>query len=150
MYSQFGSKEAIAVEALRSALAGSRRVWLRQLEKRGRKTALTAIVQGYLSALHRDEPGTGCLVAALGAEISRQARGVRDAFTAEFKEALKFLSELLADDENEFNPDDTLALFATMAGALTLSRAVTDPELSDRILTVTTAWIDRASKARDH
>src|SRR6266851_5615772 len=65
MYSQFGSKEAIAVEALRSALAGSRRVWLRQLEKRGRKTALTAIVQGYLSALHRDEPGTGCLVAAL-------------------------------------------------------------------------------------
>jgi len=61
-----------------------------------------------------------------------------------------FLSELLADDENEFNPDDTLALFATMAGALTLSRAVTDPELSDRILTVTTAWIDRASKARDH
>jgi TetR/AcrR family transcriptional regulator, transcriptional repressor for nem operon len=48
MYSQFGSKEAIAVEALRSALAGSRRVWLRQLEKRGRKTALTAIVQGYL------------------------------------------------------------------------------------------------------
>jgi len=149
MYSQFGSKEAIAVEALRSALAGSRRVWLRQLEKRGRKTALTAIVQGYLSALHRDEPGTGCLVAALGAEISRQPRGVRDAFTAEFKEALMFLSELLADDENEFNGDDTLALFATMAGALMLSRAVSDRELSDRILTVTTAWIDRAVKAGD-
>src|SRR5216684_4395801 len=141
MYSQFGSKEAIAVEALRSALAGSRRVWLRQLEKRGRKTALTAIVQGYLSALHRDEPGTGCLVAALGAEISRQPRGVR--------EALMFLSELLADDENEFNGDDTLALFATMAGALMLSRAVSDRELSDRILTVTTAWIDRAVKAGD-
>ena len=149
MYSQFGSKEAIAVEALRSALAGSRRVWLRQLEKRGRKTALTAIVQGYLSALHRDEPGTGCLVAALGAEISRQPRGVRDAFTAEFKEALMFLAELLADDENEFNGDDTLALFATMAGALMLSRAVSDRELSDRILTVTTAWIDRAVKAGD-
>jgi len=149
MYSQFGSKEAIAVEALRSALAGSRRVWLRQLEKKGRKKALTAIVQGYLSALHRDEPGTGCLVAALGAEISRQPRGVRDAFTAEFKEALMFLSELLADDENEFNGDDTLALFATMAGALMLSRAVSDRELSDRILTVTTAWIDRAVKAGD-
>src|SRR5260370_2559878 len=35
MYSQFGSKEAIAVEALRSALAGSRRGLLRQLEKKG-------------------------------------------------------------------------------------------------------------------
>ena len=150
VYSQFGSKQAITVEALRLALAGSRRIWLRQLEKRGRKTALTAIVQGYLSALHRDEPGTGCVVAALGAEISRQARGVRDAFTAEFKEALKFLSELVAEDENEFNRDDTLALFATMAGALMLARAVSDRELSDRILTVTTAWINRAVKARDH
>jgi hypothetical protein len=60
-----------------------------------------------------------------------------------------FLSELLADDENEFNGDDTLALFATMAGALMLSRAVSDRELSDRILTVTTAWIGRAVKAGD-
>ena len=150
VYSQFGSKQAIAVEALRSALAGSRRIWLRQLEKRGRKRALTAIVQGYLSAVHRDEPGTGCVVAALGAEISRQARGVRDAFTTEFKEALKFLSELLADDKNEFDRDDTLALFATMAGALMLARAVSDRELSDRILAVTSAWIDRAVKARNH
>jgi TetR/AcrR family transcriptional regulator, transcriptional repressor for nem operon len=150
VYSQFGSKEAITVEALRFALAGSRRIWLRQLEKRGRKTALTAIVQGYLSALHRDEPGTGCVIAALGAEISRQARGVRDAFTAELKDALKFLSELLADDENRLDRDDTLALFATMAGALMLSRAVSDRELSDRILTVTTAWIDRAVKAGNH
>jgi TetR/AcrR family transcriptional regulator, transcriptional repressor for nem operon len=149
MYSQFGSKEAIAVEALRLALADSRRIWLRQLEKKGRKTALTAIVQGYLSALHREEPGTGCLVAALGGEISRQTRGVRDAFTAEFKEALKFLFELVADDKNEFDPDDTLALFATMAGALTLARAVSDRELSDRILRVTIAWIDRAVKAGD-
>ena len=147
VYSQFGSKEAIAAEALRLAFAGSRRIWLRQLEKRGRKTALTAIVQDYLSALHRDEPGTGCVVAALGTEISRQARALREIFTAEFKEALKFLSELIADDENGFNRDDTLALFATMAGALMLARAVSDRELSDRILTVTTAWIDRAVKA---
>jgi TetR/AcrR family transcriptional regulator, transcriptional repressor for nem operon len=150
VYSQFGSKEAITVEALRLALAGSRRIWLRRLDKRGRKTALTAIVQGYLSALHRDDPGTGCVVAALGGEISRQARGVRDAFTAEFKEALKFLSELVAEDENGFNRDDTLALFATMTGALMLARAVSDRELSDRILTVTTAWINRAVKAREY
>src|SRR6266478_1536617 len=60
VYSQFGSKEAITVEALRLALAGSRRIWLRRLDKLGRKTALSAIVQGYLSAVHRDEPGTGC------------------------------------------------------------------------------------------
>ena len=150
VYSQFGSKEAITVEALRLALAGSRRIWLRNLGQRGSKTALTAIVHGYLSTLHRDEPGTGCIIAALGAEISRQGRGVRDAFTAEFKEALKFLAELIADDENRLDRDDALALFATMAGAIMLARAVTDRELSDRILTVTTAWIDRAVKAGDH
>jgi TetR/AcrR family transcriptional repressor of nem operon len=90
VYSQFGSKEAIVIESIRLALAESRRIWLRQLKRRGRKPTLTTIAQGYLSARHRDEPGTGCLVAALGGEISRQARDVRDAFTAEFKEALKF------------------------------------------------------------
>ena len=146
LYSQFGSKEAIAIESMRLALACSKRIWRRQLEKRGRKTALAAIVDGYLSARHRDEPGSGCIVAALGGEISRQPRSVRDAFTAEFKDAVKFLFELVVDEENGFSCDDILAAFAGMAGAIILSRAISDPELSDRILKATNSRIDRASR----
>src|ERR1700732_896718 len=52
VYSQFGSKEAIAIESIRLALRGSRRTWLRAAAKKGE--VLSAVVQSYLSARHRD------------------------------------------------------------------------------------------------
>src|SRR5580704_9921449 len=52
VYSQFGSKEAIAIDSIRLALRGSRRTWLRAAAKKGQ--VLPAIVESYLSARHRD------------------------------------------------------------------------------------------------
>ena len=142
VYSRFGSKEAIAIESVRLALRGSKRAWLRELEKKAQKKALPAIVESYLSARHRDDPGTGCVVAALGGDISRQPKSVRDAFTEELKDALKFLAELGANDDSSLSWEDTLAAFASMAGALMLARAVTDRVLSDQILKVTATWVN--------
>jgi len=134
VYSQFGSKEAITIEAIRLALRGSRRAWLRAMERRGRQKIFPAIVESYLSERHRDEPGKGCLVAALASDISRQPRNVRDAFTEEFKDALKFLSGLVSSDDSAITEDDALAAFSFMAGAMMLSRAVSDDALSERLL----------------
>src|SRR5258705_4247245 len=58
VYSQFGSKEAIAVESIRLALRGSKQAWLRMAAKKGHKKVLPAIVESYLSGRHRDTPGT--------------------------------------------------------------------------------------------
>jgi TetR/AcrR family transcriptional repressor of nem operon len=148
VYSQFGSKEAIAVESIRLAFRGSKRAWLRVSAKKGRKKTFPAIVESYLSARHRDAPGTGCLVAALGADISRQPRSLRDAFTEEFKDALEFLAELGAGDDNWVSRDEMLVAFASMAGALMLARAVTDEALSEHILTAATRWIETRAKPR--
>src|SRR6266436_7022902 len=49
LYSQFGSKEVIAAEAIRFALARGKRLWQRALERNPGKRALPAIVDGYLS-----------------------------------------------------------------------------------------------------
>jgi TetR/AcrR family transcriptional repressor of nem operon len=141
VYSQFGSKEAIAIEAIRLALRDSRRAWQRTLERKGSKKVFPAIVEGYLSRRHRDSPGRGCLIAALGGDISRQPAKVRNAFTEEFKTEMRALAEMLRKDDASVRPDDALAGFAAMAGALMLSRAVSDEELSDRILKATTRWI---------
>src|SRR5229473_1247839 len=92
LYSQFGSKEAIAAEAVRVALAKSQHLWQVLAERNGGKKVLPAIVAQYLSAAHRDSAGRGCVVAALGSEIARQPRAVRDAFTREFKHSLEFLA----------------------------------------------------------
>jgi TetR/AcrR family transcriptional repressor of nem operon len=134
VYSQFGSKEAIAIEVIRLALRESRRTWLRAIERRGRKKVLAAIVESYLSERHRDAPGQGCLVAALAGDISREADDVRDAFTDEFKDALKFLGALVGTDDPSLSEEDVLTDFCFMAGAMILSRAVSDDELSARIL----------------
>jgi hypothetical protein len=42
---------------------------------------LKAIVVGYLSLTHRDDPGNGCVLAALGADVARKSPAVRHAAT---------------------------------------------------------------------
>jgi TetR/AcrR family transcriptional repressor of nem operon len=146
VYSQFGSKEAIVVDAIRLALRGSKQAWLRMAAKKGRKKVLPAIVQSYLSIRHRDARGTGCVVAALGGDISRQSKAVRDTFTEEFKRALEFLSELMSSDDSSITRDDALATFASMVGGLILARAISDPALSDHILEATSVWVNRTAR----
>ena len=137
VYSQFGSKEAIAAEALREALAGSRRLWRRLLERNGRGKTFPAIVARYLSRAHRDSAGAGCVVAALGSEIAKQPERVRDAFTAELVKALDFIAGLMPRTSRSRSYEDAIAAFAIMAGALILARAVSDEHLSNRILEAT-------------
>jgi TetR/AcrR family transcriptional repressor of nem operon len=148
LYSQFGSKEAIATEAIRFALTRGKRVWQRALERNPGKRALPAIVDGYLSRAHRDAPGSGCVVAALGTDIARQPRRVRQAFTREIKDDLEFLSRLMPNGDHSRSYEDAIVAFASMAGALILARAVSDETLSDLILKSTARRVIRHGKVR--
>jgi TetR/AcrR family transcriptional regulator, transcriptional repressor for nem operon len=148
LYSQFGSKEVIAAEAIRFALARGKRVWQRALERNPGMRALPAIVDGYLSRAHRDAVGTGCVVAALGTDIGRQPRRVREAFTREIKDDLEFLSRLMPNEGKERRYEDAIATFASMAGALILARAVNDEQLSDLILKSTAKRVIKRAKSR--
>ncbi len=150
LYSQFGSKEAIAAEAIRFALTRGKRVWQRALERNPGKRALPAIVDGYLSRAHRDAPGNGCVVAALGTDIARQPRRVRQAFTREIKVDLEFLSRLMPDGDPSRSYEDAIVAFASMIGALILARAVSDDALSDLILKSTAKRVIKRGKARQH
>jgi TetR/AcrR family transcriptional repressor of nem operon len=137
VYSHFGSKEAIAAEAIRLAFQGSKRLWQRLAERKGVEKTFAAIVATYLSREHRDSPGQGCVAAALGADVARQPHSVRTAFTEEFKDALAFLAGVMPGEDPTRRYEDAIAAFAAMAGALTLARAVSDATLSDLILKTT-------------
>jgi TetR/AcrR family transcriptional repressor of nem operon len=117
-------------------------------ERTGRKKVFPAIVTQYLSAMHRDAAGQGCVVAALGSEIARQPDAVRDAFTREFKNSLQFLAELMGENNPSRSNEDAIAAFASMVGALILARAVNDEPLSNQILKSTAKRVIRAGKAR--
>ena len=131
LYSQFGSKERLVEEAVAHAISA-----------KGREVpevfVLDDYVSEYLSAAHRDEPGSGCPFAALSCEISRQSRGVRERFTAGVRGVIALLSSRM---EPGLKPrqreEKALATAASLVGALVLARAVNDPKLSDDILRAT-------------
>ncbi|HYV57136.1 MAG TPA: helix-turn-helix domain-containing protein [Candidatus Nitrosopolaris sp.] len=133
-YSQFASKDALAAEAIGLALSRWRRVWHRAAKRGTGSQALRSIVANYLSARHRDSPGRGCGVAALGASVARQPRAVRAAFTRELKDAVDFLTELMPGRNRAQRHADAIAAFACMVGGLILARAVEDERFSARIL----------------
>jgi TetR/AcrR family transcriptional repressor of nem operon len=99
VYSQFGSKEVIAAEAIRLALDRGSHLWQRIAQRKGSQRAFPAIVDRYLSRAHRDDAGRGCVIAALGSEVARQPQTVRDALTAELKHAVEFLAALMPADQ---------------------------------------------------
>jgi len=146
VYSQFGSKQVVTAEAVRLALARSKHLWQILAERNGRKKVFPTIVAQYLSASHRDSAGQGCVVAALGSEIARQPRRVRDSFTREFKNSLEFLAELMRQDDPASGKEDAIAAFVSMVGALILARAVSDETLSHQILKTTAKRVMGASR----
>ncbi len=131
LYSQFGSKERLVEEAVAHAIT-----------TKGQEVpaafALRDYVSEYLSAAHRDMPGSGCPFAALGCEMPRQSKGVRERFTAGLRGMVGLLSGRMGPGLKQRQRDDkALATVASLVGALVLARAVNDPKLSDDILRAT-------------
>jgi len=145
-YSQFESKEALAAEAIRLALCRSKRVWQRAAERQRRSDAFKSIVAGYLSREHRDSPGRGCVVAALGPSIARQPRRVREAFTRELEDAVDLLARLVPGNDHARRREDAIAAFACMTGALVLARAVADERFSSQILAAAAKRVIRGER----
>lgn len=127
LYSQFGSKERLAAEALNHALENS-------AARAGQAATLTELAAGYLSERHRDAPGRGCAIAALGAEMPRHGGTMRHNFTEGLRRMVARVAALLPAAQAEARQAAAMAHVATLVGALVLARAVDDPDLSARIL----------------
>ena len=131
MYSQFGSKDRLVEEAVAHAIVAKRREVPDEF-------ALGDYVYEYLSAGHRDKPGSGCPFAALSCEMARQSGGVRDRFTAGIRGMIGLLSGRMTSTlKPRQREEKALAMAASLVGALVLARAVNDPKLSDDILRAT-------------
>lgn len=133
-YGHFASKDDLIASVVAQQLA----------EQTARVAALPvgpgsveALVSAYLSPAHRDDVAGGCPSAALLDEVGRSSDAIREAYTQGLRGLVAAISRHvdLADEED---PESrVIGLIALLAGALQAARAVTDPELSDRILAVT-------------
>ena len=122
LYAHFGSKQALqeAAVAYGQDLSAAR-ARNHGSTKKGRRS----YSEQYLSVRHRDNPGGGCTMAALGQEVARSTPELRAAFERGFEEILA----AKGGDRKE-------AIFQTAAllGGVVLARAVQDRRLSEEIL----------------
>jgi TetR/AcrR family transcriptional repressor of nem operon len=142
-YGHFASKEDLMAQACERALEGSLAA-LHQVAKRGAENGLSAVASAYLSPEHRDQPGAGCVLAALGAEAARHGSPVRSAFTNGVRSALDMLTQLVPGKSRHAKRQRAVSIYASMIGALVLARAVDDSELSEEVLQSVLASIAHA------
>ena len=98
--------------------------------------SVEAFLRAYLSPTHRDDLAGGCPSAALLDEIGRCDVAVREAYTDGANSMIKAIARHLDDGDSQRANERAIGLFALLVGSLQVARAVTDPELSDRILDV--------------
>jgi TetR/AcrR family transcriptional repressor of nem operon len=128
-YPHFASKTSLVREAVVEAIA-QQADQLRRLADAG---GVDTVIESYLSQEHRDNPASGCPLAALLPELARQSPDAHATYAEPFEDALHVLEQALPEDlENRERA--AIGLLAILIGTLQLSRALAGTQLSDRIL----------------
>src|SRR6478736_2093807 len=107
-YAHFDSREALVIEAFGYAMDRA--------------------------AEHCDDPGRGCAVPTLGAEIARESAKTRKAFAAKLDQMIDLVADQIPDVPRKTARRLAMGTMATMMGALVMSRVAGSGELSDEIL----------------
>jgi TetR/AcrR family transcriptional repressor of nem operon len=133
-YAHFDSREALVIEAFNYAMDRSTERWRKMAEETPPEKRFAAVVDSYLTALHRDDPGHGCAVPTLGPEIARESAKTRKAFAAKLDEMIEMMADQVPELPRKIARQQAIAALSTMAGALVLSRVAGSGEFSEEIL----------------
>lgn len=133
-YGHFRSKDDLIARALERTLGTST----------GTNFNLGVYIESYLSQQHRDNPGRGCPTAGLAAETRHQGADVRAAMTQGISAQIERMSRELEGLSDGGSRQAAIGCWASMIGAVILSRAIDDPELSNEVLEQTRGWISTA------
>jgi TetR/AcrR family transcriptional repressor of nem operon len=140
-YAHFKSKDALLIAALHDTFERSRRRVAGLLEGLPPKHALATYIDFYVAETHRDHPENGCPITALNSDMPRQSKKFKAAFEAGVKLIVDSLARRIGDIGIAGAEQLAPPIFATMAGAVSLSRTISDPALSNEFLSTTRANI---------
>jgi TetR/AcrR family transcriptional repressor of nem operon len=148
-YAHFDSREALVIEAFTHAMDRSTERWRKLAEQTPPEKRLAMIVNTYLTPLHRDDPGHGCSIPALGAEIARESPKTRRAFAGRLEQMIDTLAAQLPGVPRKAARKQAMAAIATMMGTLVLARVAGSGDFSDELLDAgRDAVLDRAKSAK--
>src|SRR5882724_10630048 len=147
-YAHFDSREALVIEAFGYAMDRSTERWRKIAEQTPPEQRLAMIVDTYLTPAHRDDPGHGCAVPALSAEIARESAKTRKAFAGKLEQMIDMMADQLPDLPRKAARKQAAAALATMMGTVVLARVAGSGEFSEEILAAgREAVLDRAEAA---
>jgi TetR/AcrR family transcriptional repressor of nem operon len=129
-YNHFASKQALmseCVDFVSKRLAAKLETTEPTVEGRN------AYLAWYLSSLHRDDPGNGCILAAIAPEAASE-EAVKSSVTSYFKSMVETLATRFPWSSKRNARGETIRVVASIVGAVILARAVDDEGLSDEIL----------------
>jgi TetR/AcrR family transcriptional repressor of nem operon len=135
-YAHFDSREALVIEAFGYAMDRGMEHWRKITDQVAPEKRLALVAEAYLSSLHRDNPGHGCSIPALGAEIARENPKTRKAFAGKLDEMIEMMADFIPDVPRKAARKQAIATLATMAGTMLLARIAGSSELSDEVLKV--------------
>ena len=134
-YSHFKSKDELVEKALQAA---GEQVDVICAELFAQDRPLEAFIDAYLSEWHQTSPDQGCPLPTMSSELG--LRGQQSPTTDVVLNArLEQVQGTLEDED--VAADQSIVIMSTLVGALLLSRSVENPELAQRILDVTRAYL---------
>jgi TetR/AcrR family transcriptional regulator, transcriptional repressor for nem operon len=149
-YAHFKSKDALLLEALDSAFAESEQKLRRITQDEAPRRALARFIDAYVSPAHRDRVAAGCPIVALNSDLPRQSRRFRAAFDAGVSTLVGNLTVWITTAGVAGGRTLAASMLSTMAGAVALSRAMSDKQLSDQLLAAVRLSVKATLGLRDN
>ena len=130
-YRHFESKEQLVAEAC----AASMEVLVEAAEQAaGSESTFFKHLKDFLSAEYRDDCVGGCPLVAMGSELVRADRATRRGASQGFSKIIDIMARHSREQGTAAARADAMFTLSAMIGAVTMSRIVDDPQLSDQIL----------------
>lgn len=130
-YGHFESRSELIKAALKRALVDGAAA-SRATSGSDRPRSITAIAKSYLSRTHRDNPKSGCAIAALVSDVARADIETRAIMEEHIEQFISGITQTIDDDSD----DTALVAVSALVGGLILSRVITRTSRSDAVLRV--------------
>ena len=135
-YRHFESKEDLYVDAIARGFQEAADGMVQAAARAPRGEQLRTIIERYLSLEHLEDPGGGCVLSTLAAEIARQRPAVRARINVAMNSYRERLLPFLPGNDDAEKRRQFIILFPAMAGVLMTARAMTDPAARKEILSL--------------
>jgi len=135
-YRHFESKEDLYVDAIAKGFQQAADGMIAAVATAPRGEQLRTLIERYLSVGHLEDPGGGCVLSTLAAEIARQRPAVRARINAAMNAYRERLRPFLPGKNDAEKRRQFMLLFPSMAGVLMTARAMNDPAARKEILSV--------------